>query len=316
MAPSLLVIGATGNTGRSLVETLSSLLPSSRTLSGHRIIALTRSSTSPAAQALAKLRSVEVVEQNWVQITSSWLRDHGVTRAFIAPHTQPNAFSEESQFYVEALEAGVEYVVRVSTTAGEVYPSVKAYYARTHWAIEAMLGTPEFEKLRWTSLQPNSFAAMYFATAVQFVQKVRETGRQEGPLRLVASEDAPVAVIDAGEVGVVAAHFLVQEDTGVHNRQKYVLNGPEDITGRQIVEMVEREIGAKVESVAFKDTSFVDHWAAAVPEETRHLIRTIKYAPEATWKGICTADSTSKEVLELAAPKRRPAELFKEMLEA
>lgn len=76
MTPSILIVGATGNTGRAVTQTLPKLLQSSSTLSGNRIIALTRSSSSPVARELAKLPGVEVIEQNWVEITVDWLRKH------------------------------------------------------------------------------------------------------------------------------------------------------------------------------------------------------------------------------------------------
>lgn len=86
MTPSILIVGATGNTGRAVTETLPKLLKSSNALSDHRIIAFTRSAASSVAQQLAKLPGVEVVEQNWVEITSDWLREHEVVRAYIASH--------------------------------------------------------------------------------------------------------------------------------------------------------------------------------------------------------------------------------------
>lgn len=43
MAPIILVVGATGNTGRGVMETLPKLLSANSALSGHQIIALTRS---------------------------------------------------------------------------------------------------------------------------------------------------------------------------------------------------------------------------------------------------------------------------------
>jgi uncharacterized protein YbjT (DUF2867 family) len=71
------------------------------------------------------------------------------------------------------------------------------------------------------------------------------------------SEDACMAVIDSDEVGVFAAHLLTTKDVGVHNKAKYILNGPKDITGRLIVDLVEEQLGTKVENVSFKDVSFV-----------------------------------------------------------
>jgi uncharacterized protein YbjT (DUF2867 family) len=313
MAPSFLVVGATGNTGRGVVETLSKLLEASQTFSGYQVLALTRSSNSPAAQQLAQLPKVEVVEQNWTEITAEWLHERNVVRAFIAPHNQPNQFAEESTFHLAALRAGVKYVVRISTTAANVHPDCNAYYPRTHWAIEAMLSSPEFQNLQWTSLQPNVFSPLYLSTAAALIKKHRKEGKQE-VLRLMASEDAPVGIIDPQDVGIVAAHLLLQENTTAHNKAKYVLNGPEDITGKQIVQMVEEHIGVQVENVNYKDMTFIDQMAAAT-QESKNVILSIKHAPETAWDGKCTASTTSKEVLELAAPRRTPADVMRTLLE-
>lgn len=313
MAPTILIVGATGNTGTGVVRTLSGLLGTSKTFSGHRILALTRSSSGAVAQQLAALPHVEVAELNWVDITADWLHQHNVVRAFIAPHNQPNQFAEESTFHLAALNAGVEYVVRISTTAANVRPDCAAYYPRSHWAIECLLSSPEFERLQWTSLQANVFSSFFLAPAVELVKEFRKTGKQ-GPLRLIASENAPVGIIDASEVGIFAAHLLVEDNVSPHNKGKYVLNGPTDITGRQIVAMVEQEIGTKVEDVRFKDHSFLEDMAAQ-SRETKSVILSIRHALETAWDGKCSASTTSNEVLHLAAPKIAPAEVFRTMLE-
>ncbi|KAM0324783.1 hypothetical protein ACHAQA_007747 [Verticillium albo-atrum] len=313
MAATFLIVGATGNTGRGVVATLSKLLQTSSSFANHKIIALTRSASGAAAQQLATLPGVEVEEYNWVDITADWLRERHVVRAFIASHNQPNQFAEESTFHLAALRGGVEYVVRISTTAANVRPDCAAYYPRTHWAIEALLSSPEFQGLRWTSLQPNVFTSFYFQPAADLVKEFRKTGKQ-GPLRLMASEDAPVGVIDANDVGVFAAHLLAEGDITPHDKAKYVLNGPEDITGREVVELVEKEIGTKVEDVRYKDLSFLEH-VADQSQESRSIILSIYHAVETAWDGKCTASTTSREVFELAAPKVTPAAFFKTMLE-
>ncbi|KAH6970417.1 hypothetical protein BKA56DRAFT_596276 [Ilyonectria sp. MPI-CAGE-AT-0026] len=313
MAPTILVAGATGNTGQGVVKTLSELLKTTTNFSGHRILALTRSPLGATAQKLAALPHVEVADTNWAEITPDWLRHNNVVRAFIASHVNPNQFAEESTFHLAALTAGVQYVVRISTTAANVRPDCAAYYPRTHWAIEAMLSSPEFEGLRWTSLQANVFSQFYLGPAATLIKNFRKTGEQD-TLRLMASEDAPVGIIDSNEVGVFAAHLLTADDVMPHNKAKYVLNGPEDMTGRQTVSMVEQYIGTKVEDVRFQDLSFLDHQAAQAPE-SKTLILSIKHALDTAWEGKCTASTTSKEVFQLAAPKNAPAEVFKMMLE-
>ncbi|RSL42485.1 hypothetical protein CEP54_015467 [Fusarium duplospermum] len=314
MAPTILIAGATGNTGRNTTESLSRFIDSKSFLSGYKILALTRSINGDAAKHLAKLPNVEVIEMSWTDVTVDWLREHNVVRAFIASHMLPTHFPEESTFHVAALKAGVKYVVRISTTAANARPDTLAYYGRTHWAIENLLSSPEFSAMQWTSLQPNVFTPLFLNTAVQFVKNFRETGKQD-ILRLMSNEDAPVAPIDADEVGAIAAYLLAEEDSSRHNKAKYVLNGPEDITGKQLVEMVEQAIGTKVENVVYKDSTFIDNMVAAAPPEFQGIMKTIVHSLGASWEGKCSTSTTSKEMLELGLLKLSPAEAFKASVE-
>lgn len=83
MAPTILIVGATGNTGRSVVETLSESINDNKVLAGYRIIALTRSANSPAAQKLSDLPNVIVEEKSWVDISPEWLQERNVVKAFV-----------------------------------------------------------------------------------------------------------------------------------------------------------------------------------------------------------------------------------------
>ncbi|RMJ15797.1 hypothetical protein CDV36_004506 [Fusarium kuroshium] len=313
MAPAILIAGATGNTGRNTTETLSRLIDSKSFLSGYKILALTRSANGDAAKHLAKLPNVEVIEMSWTDVTANWLREHNVVRAFIASHMMPTQFPEESTFHVAALKAGVQYVVRISTTAANARPDSLAFYPRTHWAIENMLASPEFSAMQWTSLQPNAFISLFLNNAVQFVKNFRETRKQD-ILRLISNEDAPVAPVDADEVGAIAAHLLAEEDPSRHNKAKYVLNGPEDITGKQLVEMVEHAIGTKVEKVVYKDTTFIENMVTASPPEIQGIMKSIVYSLDASWEGKCSASTTSKEMLGLGLLKITAAEAFKNFI--
>lgn len=313
MAPTILVVGATGNTGRGVVEALPQLIQDNPALRNHRILALTRSASSDSAKQIAQLPGVEIAEQNWVEITAEWLQKHEVVRAFIASHNEPKHFAEEGQFHIEALRAGVKYVVRISTTAANVTPSFYAYYPRSHWAIETMLEQPDFEALHWTSLQPNIFTTMVMSPAAEFIKKFRETGQQD-TLRLIFDENVGSAPIEPTEIGVFAAHLLTEQDTTKHNKAKYTLNGPEDISGSQIVAMVEKYIGEKVKDVNFKDVTFIDQWADSQTKESKNIIRSIKAAPQTAWDGKVTASTTSKEVLDISPPKRTPAQVLKTLL--
>ncbi|KAM0438485.1 hypothetical protein ACHAPT_001234 [Fusarium lateritium] len=313
MAPTILIAGATGNTGRGTVENLSRLVDAKSFLSGYRILALTRSADGAAAKHFAKLPNVEVVEKSWVDVTVDWLRQNNVKRAFIASHLGPTQFAEESSFHLAALNAGVQYVVRISTTAQNVRPDCLAYYPRQHWAIETLLASPEFNALQWTSLQPNAFTPLYLSSAAEYVKNFRKSGKQEA-LRLMADKDAPVGAIDPDDIGAIAAHLLAEEDPSRHNKAKYVLNGPEDITGQQIVEMVERSIGTKVDNIIYKDISHVEFLLEAM-QGPKNIIKSVEHALELVWEGKCSASTTSKEILELGLLKTTPAEVFSVLIE-
>jgi uncharacterized protein YbjT (DUF2867 family) len=313
MLPSFLIVGATGNTGRGVVEILSNTIRASPIFSKHRILAQTRLADSPTAKEFADLSNVEVVELNWPTITSQWLREHGVERVFIASHNQPNQFAEESSFFYAALKARVQYVVRISTTASNVRPDCAAYYPRQHWAIETMLESPAYNKMHWTSLQPNVFLPMWLSPAAELIKNVQTGGGKQDTLRLMANENKPVGAVDPMDVSLVAATLLLEKDTSKHNKAKYVLNGPESITGAQIVAMVEKHIGAKVDNVVFRDNSILDDLTATAPE-SKHLFNTIREAADETFDSPLPTVPTSREILEFVAPKVTPASVLEQLL--
>jgi uncharacterized protein YbjT (DUF2867 family) len=254
-----------------------------------------------------------LMEKNWVEVDDTWLLEHQVVRVFIASHNLPNQFAEEGQFLVNALRAKVKYVVRISTTAANVHPDFPAYYPRTHWAIETMLGQPEFQSLHWSSLQPNGFLPMILSPAADIIKEFRKTGKQS-PLRIMIDASTPTGLIDPYDVGVVAANLLAQEQTATHNRARYILNGPEDVTGEQIVDLVEQHIDEPVRDVIFKDLSMIDHMIDNT-HESKNVIRSIKFAPTTSWAGQAKANTTSKEIVELYSPKRTALEVLQQLLE-
>lgn len=139
-----------------------------------------------------------------------------------------------------------------------------------------MLTSPGFQSLQWTSLQPNGFTPMFLTPATEMIKQYRKTGKQD-TLRVMLSADGPTALVDPYDVGVFAARLLCCENPAVHNKARYALNGPEDITGTQIVKMVEQYIDTRVESVSFKDMSFVDNMAEQ-SKESKNVILSIKHA--------------------------------------
>jgi len=248
------------------------------------------------------LPGVEVEEHNWPEITAAWFQDYQVTRVFIASHNALNHLAEENQFYAEALHAGVKYIVRISTTAPNVKPDCRAYYPRTHWAIEQMLSSPEFEAMHLTSLQPSHFIPFLVEHVVQFVQQYWKTGEQS-TLRLLIDRDIPTGIVDPRDAGAFAAHLLAQDDTSAHNGARYVLNGPEDVTGQQVADLVKGYSGVEVDDVRYKDVTFIEQWADSQMTEVKNIIGSIRYAQMTSWEGKTKAGTTSKTVMGIAPPK-------------
>jgi hypothetical protein len=75
---------------------------------------------------------------------------------------------------------------------------------------------------------------------------------------MVPVADAAVAMIDPEDVGSVGAHLLALEDTTSYSNAKSVLSGLDDVTGNELVKLVEHFANAKVEKAVFKDIGFLD----------------------------------------------------------
>jgi uncharacterized protein YbjT (DUF2867 family) len=158
----------------------------------------------------------------------------------------------------------------------------------------------------------------FFASAAQFIREFRETG-ELGVMRLMGGRETPVGVVDADEVGVVAAHLLVQEDTAKHKMRKYVLNGPEAITGEGIVRLVEGIIGVSVpeQNVRYQEHSWLDGFLEAEymgAGISRNVVMSTKRAAPKAWDASIPTVPTSQELMEIAAPKRTPEQMLKSLL--
>ncbi|KFZ20074.1 hypothetical protein V502_03367 [Pseudogymnoascus sp. VKM F-4520 (FW-2644)] len=212
-------------------------------------------------------------------------------------------------------QSAAPYVVRVSTNVEYVGPTNPVFYGRSHWAIENLLSQPEFNGLQWTSLQPNFFTASYLASTVDWIKAYQKTGKQE-VLAMIPVSDAAVAMIDPEDVGNIGAYLLALEDPTRHNHAKYVLSGPEDVTGKRIVELAEQYAGVKVQKAEFRDTSWLSDLVTAgvYPEK---VLPSILAGCEPLWQGRCslTGTPTSKGVMEFAPPKRTVVDALKAMLE-
>jgi uncharacterized protein YbjT (DUF2867 family) len=308
---SILVVGATGNTGLSVVKHLSQLITSLSSSSNlpRQIIALTRNANSTVAKQLAQLAYVEVREKEWPSINSAWLIEAKVARVYIAPHNLPNQFVEESQFLIACKAAKVKYLVKLSTNIHFLTPDNPIYYGRSHWAIENLLEQTEFKQLNWTVLRANYFMGLLISPAIDWLKK----NKTNDPMPLLLDEESPVAIINPDDVGEAAAKLLALDDPSTHYGKKYNLSGPEDVTGKDVVSILEQITHRKIK-VDYKNlvlfNALLDQ--GGYPENVRE---SITYAVESImWAGVSRLSntSTSPEMLLLAPPRSTVKEFIQQ----
>lgn len=82
--------------------------------------------------------------------------------------------------------------------------------------------------------------------------------------------------------------------------------------------LVEQHIGTKVKDVSYQDLGFLDALLASGfggLGQSKTVMGSLKYGLLTMWEGTCSASTTSKEVLEIAAPRTTPAEMVNKLLE-
>jgi uncharacterized protein YbjT (DUF2867 family) len=297
---TILVVGATGNTGSSAVKYLSqhiSALPSSSNVP-RQIIALTRDTKSEKAKTLAELDHVEVREKDWCSIDSAWLIEAKVARVYLAPHNLLSQFVDESKFLIECKAAKIAYLVKLSTNIHYVTPDNPVYYGRVHWAVENLLEQKEFRELNWTVLRANYFANSILPS-IYWLKK----NKTNDPVPLMYDENAPVAIINPQDIGEAAARLLSLNDPSPHFGKKYNLSGPEDVTGKDIVSILEQITHQKIEG-DYKNLTLFKALIAngGYPESVWESLDSGRR--DNLWTGLSrlATTPTSPEILQLAPP--------------
>src|SRR5271163_2322726 len=144
------VVGATGNTGRSVVEELEQL--------GHEPICVVRNPVkaqevlgTDARTAVAELTDRTALERAF----------KGVTSVFVVTGHNPDMVEQQNNVLDAALEAGVQYFVRVSGSRFLIFPDSPSIIGRSHYAIEERLRGSGIKRVMLrpglVALSPRSF---------------------------------------------------------------------------------------------------------------------------------------------------------------
>lgn len=214
-ASDILIVGATGSTGRAVGAVLAAGgIP-------HRAM-----SRNPTTMAMTDL--VTPVRGDLDDVRSVREALVGVRAAYLVTPSTERAEEQQKRFFDEAVAAGVEHVVLLSQLGADIESPVR--FLRYHGAVENHAAQ---RGIGTTSLRPNLFMQGLLALA----DTVRRTGVLPAPIG-----SAPVSVIDVRDIGDVAAKALVAPaPLGV-----LTLTGPEALTHQELAEKISAASGQQV----------------------------------------------------------------------
>jgi len=237
MAGLVLVTGATGNTGRPLVELL-------RTR-GVRVRAMVRS-VAPAPRFGDGVEEFVADFDDSASIAAALV---GVERTYLVTPSSERAQAQQERFVDLAAEAGVQHVVKLSQFAAAADSPVR--FLRYHAAVEQRLRD---SGIGYTMLQPN----LYFQGLLAMAGTIREYGRLMAPIG-----DARVSAVDVRDIAAVAAVALTEPG---HAGASYPITGPAAITHAEIAAALSTATGRPI---TFQEVPAADFGAAlrgAVPD--------------------------------------------------
>jgi uncharacterized protein YbjT (DUF2867 family) len=181
------VVGATGNTGRAVVKELKEL--------GHDPICVVRN-PDKAREVLGKDAKTAVAELT--DRPALEMAFKGVTSVFVVTGHNPNMVEQQNNVLDAALEAGVQYLVRVSGSRFLIVPDSPSIIGRGHYAIEERL---HGSGMKWVMLRPGLFMQNIFAQAAAI--------KNDSKIVLPFAADLTLAFIDVRDTGAVGARVVL-----------------------------------------------------------------------------------------------------------
>ena len=222
--PTILVTGATGNTGGAVVsELLHRGVPV-------RAMVRSRDARSAALQA----RGAEVVVADIFDPDQLVAAMRGVQRAYYVPPYHPYVIQSAVTFAVAAREAKLEAIVQLGQWLS--HRSHPALMTRQTWLMDKMFA--ELRGIAHTILNPGLFADDFLRT-IDFAALLGVF-----PVLAGVGKVAPVANEDIAQTAV--AVLMAPER---HDGKTYRPTGPQLLSGREMAESVAKVVGHRVRPV-------------------------------------------------------------------
>jgi uncharacterized protein YbjT (DUF2867 family) len=210
------VIGATGNTGRSVVKELRAL--------GENPVCVVRN-VDKARDVLGADARAMVAELTDRPALEKALQ--GVTAVFVVTGHNPQMAEQQINVQEAAKKAGARYLVRVSGNR-----AIESVVSRGHATIEEAL---KKSGLGWVILTPGLFMQNMLAQAASI--------KNDSKIVLPFAKDQPVALTDVRDTGAIGARIL--RDPEKHVGKNYEYTGPRTTYG-EFADVLSEVLGRKI----------------------------------------------------------------------
>ncbi|MER6956254.1 NAD(P)H-binding protein [Streptomyces sp. NPDC000618] len=234
----IVVTGATGNIGRTLVPLLAE--------AGEDVVAVSRRPESDGLPAGARRAQADIGNSASVRPVLD-----GADALFLLLGGELNGHGESPNALLEvALDAGVKRIVLLSSQINSTRPE-----ALSHTRLREFESAVRASGADFAILRPGGFASNAFAWA----ESVRTKRTVFAPFG-----DVALPVVDPADIAAVAAEAL---RGGGHTGRTYELTGPEVISPRRQTAAISRALGEEVTFVELSREEARVHMAQFMPEE-------------------------------------------------
>jgi len=235
---TVLVTGATGNTGRPLVEMLC-----------ERDVAVRAVVRSAAGREQIAGLPVQTVVADFDDPEAVSAALAGVQRAYLVTPSTERAQDQQERFVDLAAKAGVQHLVKLSQLAADEASPVR--FLRYHAAVERRIRE---RGLGFTFLRPN----LYFQGLLALSGPIRDQGVLPAPIG-----DARVSAVDVRDIAAVAATALTEPG---HLGATYTITGPAAVTHAEIAEAIGAAAGRAVTFVDVPPEAFAVSLRSLLPD--------------------------------------------------
>ncbi|MBL1076625.1 NAD(P)H-binding protein [Nocardia sp. 2] len=216
----IVVTGATGNIGRTLVQTLAD--------AGEKVVAVSRRAENAVLPEGVSHRSADLADPD--QLGSAVAGADALFLMFTGPQLVEGP--DPAEYFAHAKRAGVRRVVLLSSQAAGTRPELGSHSRSRAFEVAA-----EESGLEWTALRPSGF----FSNTYAWADPVRQQGTIFSPFG-----DIALPAIDPADIAAVAAAALREDG---HNGRVYELTGPAPIAPRAQARIVAEALDKPVRFV-------------------------------------------------------------------